>query len=246
MSRPLQLILLATVAFVAVIVVRLPASWVQSHLPKTLHCQSLEGSVWEGRCVQMSWDDGRGTALQLDAVGWTLRPLKLLGGRLGASLLLTRGTDHLSADVLGSRTQISVTNLAGNAVLNHSLVGVFPEGWQGELQAHDMSATLVDGKLRSLSGTANLNALTDASGAALGNYELQMDKATAPPFTGKLQDKGGTLDLQATVTIAEDFSWQIDGAIAGRSGAGQWTDKLQALGPADAAGRRPFSVAGTF
>jgi Type II secretion system (T2SS), protein N len=246
MSRPLQLILLAAVAFVTIIVLRLPASWLQSRLPKAVHCQSLEGSVWAGRCQQLLWDDSHGTALQLDSVGWTVRPLKLLSGRLGVALRLARGADQITADVVANRTEVSIENLAGNAKLNHALVRALPEGWQGELRAQNIAATLVNGRLRSLGGIARVDALTDASGATLGSYELQMDAVVTPPFTGKLQDKGGALALEASVTIAEDFSWQIDGSIAARAGAQQWADKLQALGAADAAGRRPFSVAGTF
>jgi hypothetical protein len=240
---------LAVVAFFAVILVQLPASWLRSLLPEKVQCRDLSGTVWQGQCSGMAWHDGRGPPLSVDTLEWALKPWPLFRGRLHAAVTIVRGSAHADANVAASASgAFAITGLQGSAHLDHALLAAFPSGWQGELTAQDISVTLDNNRLLALTGVALVNNLTDSAGNEVGSYRLQIAQSVQQaPYLGQLRDVGGPLDLTATVSVAPDFSWQIDGTIAARGEANpQLAEKLQLLGVADAAGRRPFSVAGTF
>src|SRR5579863_8773480 len=84
MKRTLTVIVLVIVAFAAIVLARLPASWL---LPtgSDFNCVSVEGSLWSGYCGGLTV---QGT--QLGDLTWQLRPSRLLLGKLAAHIDLER------------------------------------------------------------------------------------------------------------------------------------------------------------
>jgi hypothetical protein len=83
---------LAVVAFVAIVVARLPASWVVPAPPSAVSCATVDGSIWSGTCG--------GLILQGRALGdlaWDVHALRLLTGKLSANIVLTRPTARSAA-----------------------------------------------------------------------------------------------------------------------------------------------------
>jgi hypothetical protein len=101
--------------------------------------------------------------------------------------------------------------------------------------------------LLALRGRGQVQDFTDGRGSRYGNYELDFPPQTAAPFSGRLRDQGGPIDLAAQVTIAANLDWEVNGTIAPRGPpSAQLTSMLQTLGGVDAKGRSPLSVAGSF
>src|SRR5487761_813801 len=80
MKRTLTVIVLGVVAFAAIVLARLPASWL---LPtsRNFSCASVEGSLWSGYCSGLTVN---GAAL--GDLTWQLRPSRLLLGKVAAHI----------------------------------------------------------------------------------------------------------------------------------------------------------------
>src|SRR5437879_13326713 len=76
----------AVLAFAAIVLARLPASWVIASPPAPNSCAAVEGSLWSGTCS--------GLTVRRTPVGdltWQLHPVRLLAGTLPAHVAVTRG-----------------------------------------------------------------------------------------------------------------------------------------------------------
>jgi hypothetical protein len=89
--------------------------------------------------------------------------------------------------------------------------------------------------------------LRDERGRAMGNYHVSFPPSIAPPYTGRLADLGGPLEIAGTLQLSADRRWSLEGTVRPRAEAdAAITRYLQFLGAADAAGRYPLSLTGTF
>jgi general secretion pathway protein N len=238
---------LGVLAFVAALVAVLPVRWLSFLLPDQLHCGSLQGSLWNGSCNEVSLRDGSGPPLTLQTLRWKLHPAALLRLTISADVSAKQQLGQLQASLSMHRERISLEHLSASGTLDHSLLPVLPVGWSGRLEARDVTLVLDADKLLTLRGAASLHELNDGRGVPYGNYVLEFPPQPNAPFAGQLRDQGGPLDLAARVTVNGDRSWQVDGTITARSGAPVAVqERLRALGTMDAAGKYPLSAAGTF
>jgi general secretion pathway protein N len=236
--------LLCAVVFAIIVVVRLPVDWV---IPgaATRSCSSIEGSLWSGSCT--------GLVLNGTPVGdvtWRLEPLHLLLGRLAARINLTRGAASASADVeVGVGGALTARHVLADFPLDGGLLPGIPRGLHGHAHVDLPFAQVRHGILTQLEGRIEARDLEDRSGAdtPLGSYVLTFPPGASGQPTGRLRDIDGPLALEGTLRITPQPGFMLDGMIAPRRGAPpELVNNIRFLGSPDAAGRRPFSMAGTF
>jgi len=239
------IIVAAVVAFGAILIARLPASWVIPTSPKAAAgCASLEGSLWSGACG--------GLVLERQSIGdvsWELEPLRLLSGRLAAHVLLTRGASHASADVeLGFGGRVSARNVHSDLTLDPKVLPGLPDTLHGTARVDLAEVELARGALTQLKGRIEAHDLEDRSGnvTPLGSYVVSFPGGAGEPV-GELRDLGGPLSVQGTVKLTRAGGYEVQGLLTPRAGASpELLSNLRLLGSPDAAGRRPFGWSGTF
>jgi len=231
--------------FVLTLLVRLPLGWCVGLLPAALNCVGASGTVWSGRCASV----GR-APLQLQEVGWRLEPWLLLAGRLGALVHSDDPRAPLDAELrFGPGGRIELRDVKGSVALEAGLLPLFPENWGGTLQLDVARAGLRGGSLQDIAGVLRVAGLrTRRGGSDLGNYELRFAGADADGnIEGALRDTGGPLEVAGRLRLGRDGSYELGGTARARPGApADLAAALEALGAADASGRRSFSLAGSF
>ena len=240
-------IILAAIGFALMLVVRLPARWIRPLLPHDLHCQQLDGSAWSGSCAGLN---AGGSAL--GDLSWELHPLQLLRGRLDLQLDLTNQGNYLRGDVaLGFGGALHGRDVSLDFPLTSQLVSSLPAGAHARLQGK-LARIEWSGKFFSvLQGELDIQDLVGSQGMAFGNYQAVFAAEDAGGGAGMpkgvVRDSGGALELNATLQLNHDPGYVLQGQVAARPSASpELADAIKYLGSADAAGRRPFSLAGTF
>jgi len=240
--------LLFALTFLLVLVFHLPLRWALPLLPRALQCQGGEGSLWSGHCASLSWRNA-GVAMPLGDVSWSMRPARLLRARLAFDVHLQRGGSQARALAQLGFGTLELLELTAHGPLDPALVKGFPPGWTGEIDVAGARVRLEGGKLTALDGTFVARNLVSQvpRPTTWGSYQLHIPLreggALAP---GELKDLDGPLQLRATLKLAPDFSWQLEGGVATRPGADPGlAQQLQYLGAPNAQGLRPFSLAGS-
>jgi hypothetical protein len=243
----LRLALLGFAAFGLALLFVFPVRWITGVLPSTPQCARWYGSIWQGGCERLSIATTP-QPLLIDSLHWKVHPAALLKARLQLTAEANlKGTAVSGVVTLGTGGYRAVQALAFSGVLDNSLLSALPAGWRGNVHAQDLVSQMRGNELLGLSGTVTVRELKDRNGVLYGDFKLDMPVRDTPPFKGTLRSLGGMLDINATVTIAGDMSWQLDGVVAaGASAPPSLLNTLQMLGPADAGGRRPISAAGTL
>ncbi|HEV2284790.1 MAG TPA: type II secretion system protein N [Steroidobacteraceae bacterium] len=243
MRQPLRIALLATCAFLVILLARLPASWV---VPRsgTLACGSVEGSVWSGACggltlARAPWGD----------LTWDIAPLRLLTGTLAAHVLLRNGPVTASADLArGLGGSLEARNLVADLALDPRKLPHMPPQLRGTLHTDLALVRLARGAIVELKGRIEARDLTRRTGhvTQLGSYALSFAGGAGAPL-GTLVDLGGPLAVSGTLRLTSQPGYVLEGQVAPRASASpELLGDLQFLGSPDAAGRRSFSVAGTL
>jgi hypothetical protein len=232
-------VILAVIGFALVLIVRFPARWLGPLLPHAIHCQQLDGSVWSGTCSGLT--NGVGA---LGDLSWDLQALQLLRARLELRLDLTNQGSYLRGFVAwGFGGGFHGRDVSLDLPLTSALISSLPAGaharLQGKLQQINWNGKYLD----ELQGELNILDLFGSQGQAFGSYQAQFSSAAS----GVVHDTGGPLALDATLQLTHDPGYLLQGHIAARPSASpELADQLKYLGTADAAGRRPFSLSGTF
>jgi hypothetical protein len=240
------LIVAVVLVFVGTLVTRLPASWLMPLLPSQVQCANPEGSLWSGRCSEL-------TVLQFHAgdTSWQLAPLPLLTGRVVLQIA-TAGPDlnGTGAVSVGSGGNIDAHDIKADFALAAMHLPL-PAGWSGRATLNLQHAQLVKLQLQSLAGTLQvLDLRQDRPELPLGDYELSFPEQGANNgggFIGQLRDLQGPLSVNATLGVKPDLAWQIDGLVGAR---GELPDDLrqvlQLMGEPDGSGRYSLSASGTL
>jgi hypothetical protein len=240
---------LAVALFALIVLARLPAGLVSTLLAPTLLCESPSGTIWGGSCSVL-----RSDALTLSDVHWTTHPAGLLRGRLIVDLASQdpRAVGHtrLTAHING---ELEFEGLEARLPLQDGL-SLFPPGWSGWLELAIERASVRHEQLTALRGHARLLQLQSAQlQAALGSFELDVAgpagdaSGGTQPIVGALHDIEGPLSLQGQAQLTSDGAYELSGVLTPRSGASaDLQQALQLLGPPDAQGHYPFTLAGTF
>jgi general secretion pathway protein N len=240
---------LAIAIFAITVLSQLPAAVLPWLLPATINCETPSGTLWEGACAQL-----HSGAWELTDVHWTLHPAALLRAQLSADLLSTdpratgqtRATLHLNGLLELERLDARVPLQGGASML--------PSGWSGLLELNVERASLRGGRLNALQGRIVLRQLhSEQPTADLGSFELDVPAPAAEssgpstPIVGQLRDLEGPLSVQGQLRLSSEGAYELSGTLAPRGDASpDLRQALQLLGPPDAQGRYPLSLAGTL
>ena len=243
MPRPFWIALLAAAAFAVILLSRLPASWI---VPRsgTIACTSADGSLWSGSCSGLTLE-----RLPFGDLTWDVAPWRLLTGTLAAHVVLAHGPVTGSADVAcGLGGNVSLQNLIADLQLDPRQIPHLPPQLRGSVHTDLSLVRLTHGRIAELKGRIEAHDLSQRTGhvTPLGNYALAFPGGGIEPV-GTLTDLGGPLAVQGTLRLTDPPGYVLEGQVAPRADAApELVSTLQFLGSPDAAGRRPFSIAGTF
>jgi len=271
----IRLIVLGVVAFLAFVLVTLPASVITGRLERFgVQTEEVQGSVWNGTAAMLRY---RGTPL--GQLQWQVHPLSLFGGRLrlDAHLLQSESQSLRSALSLAPGGRMRFENLQGTFPL--SLLSTFgvAGSWSGSARLNFTELTLLDGWPAEASGTLELHDLQAptakrqslggfratfpasaaqsaaaaglASGAGGAGQDSQVSSSTGNPseLVGALNSLEGPLDLAGVLKLSRNRGYVVEGRVAAKPGAPQdMAQMIEYFGTPDAQGRRPFSLAGTL
>lgn len=252
MRRGIWITVFAVVAFAAIVIARLPASWVVPAPPAPVSCAAVDGSIWSGSCTGLT---AEGSAI--GDMTWNVHALKLLTGKLSANVVLTRSTGTLHGDVdVGLDKSITVHNVQAAFPLDRDVMSLLPRGLRtlhGTANADITSARFVNNALSQVQGRLEIHDLEDHDKdgvTPLGSYALTFPGGTTGGGdpTGQLRDLGGPLAVEGTVKLTQNPpGFDVQGYVTPRADAAPGlVNQLQYLGSADAQGRRQFGSTVTF
>ncbi len=244
MKRGVWIALLAALAFAAILLARMPAAWVVPASGAWGSCASVEGSLWAGVCAGL-----RVQGTPLGDLTWQLHPLRLLTAKLVAHIAVARGASALTAEVeLGLGGRVTLRHVLADVALDPAVIPDLPASLHGRAHLDLALAEIEHGVITQLEGRIEAHDLEDRTGmpTPLGSYVLTFPGGGGEP-TGKLRDLDGPLAVEGTLRLTRQPGYELEGLVAPRSGAApEIVNSVRFLGPPDAAGRRPFSVEGTF
>jgi len=244
-KRGVWIALLAAVAFVAIVIARMPAAWFVPTGRGALSCSGVDGSLWSGTCTDLTV-----SGTPVGDVGWELHPLRLLAGKLAAHVNVARGAASARADVeLGFGERLTARNVVADLPLDPRIIPGVPPTLHGRAHVELALAQLERGAIRQLQGRIEAHDLEDRSGAntPLGSYVVTFPGGSGEQV-GKLRDLDGPLALEGTLRLTQSPpGFELEGLIAPRRGAPpEIVNNIRFFGSPDASGRRPFSLSGTF
>jgi len=236
---------LAVVAFVAIVIARLPASWVIPSSSGAFSCGAVDGSIWNGSCS--------GLVAQGAPVGdltWDIHVLPLFTAKLSANVVLNRPTGSVSGDLaIGFDKTLSLSNVQAALPLDRDLMSSVAPGMratQGSLQANiDQARISKNNIVTDLKGTIEVHDLVthDPEATAWGSYRVSFPGGTSPP-AGDVKDLGGgPLGVEGHVVMLQDKPGvNLDLFLTTHPNTPQaLLDNLQFLAP-DAQGRRELQT----
>jgi general secretion pathway protein N len=246
MKRTLTVIVLVIVAFAAIVLARLPASWLLPRGGPTLSCASVEGSLWSGYCGGL-----KAHGVALGDLTWQLHPARLLLGRAAAHIDIEHPpATSAQADVqIGLGGTVEADNVTASLPLDPTLLPGVPSTLTGTLHLDLAHARITrKGVISNLEGRIEASDLIDRSGyvTPLGSFAVTFPGGTAEP-TGEVQDMGGPLAVQGQLHLTPQPGYELSGYVTPRQSATPaLLNAIQFLGSPDAQGRRPFALSGTY
>jgi general secretion pathway protein N len=247
MKRGIWITLLAIVAFAAILIARLPVTWVAGFIPKNVSCAELGGTVWDGSCMGAVVQNVR-----LDSVSWELRPWALFGRKLAGYIEVTRGANYVRGDIEAkSGGTLTARNLQADMPLDPTLIPQLPRSLTGLVRANLASLHVENGAITAIQGLVEAHDLVQGTGAqrlVLGDYSLTFPAADpSKEPVGQLHSLSGPLQVEGTLRLTREPGFVLEGLVAaGPEASPQLVKELSYLGSPDAQGRRPFSMAATF
>jgi general secretion pathway protein N len=253
------LLALGVLALLVFALATLPAGVAAGPLRKAgIEARTFGGSLWSGRAAALSW---RGAAVG-DAE-WKIAPVRLLTGRIAGHARLTRADGSIETDfdlsLTGRDVKLRMARLAlPLAALNALPLGM-PKGWQGRVTGQFDAIDLQQGWPTTLQGSLDLDELVapPPRNAPVGSFHAVFPAARPKPslsvpqdpsnLTAQVKDKDGPFSVDAQLTLSRTRNFAFEGTLAPRGPVPPAMERsLQLLGPADATGRRQFSVGGTL
>lgn len=253
------LVALGVLALLAFALVTLPAAVLSGPLGKAgVAATAFEGSIWRGTARGLSW---RGAPVG-DLV-WSLAPLRLLNARLAGHAHLVRpdGSFETDLDVAFSGEDIRLDDVRVALPLEalDALPLGLPKGWRGRASGAFDQIHLQGRWPVAVRGVLDLDGLIapPPRNVAVGSFHAvfphpQPQQSLSVPadpgnLTAQVTDKQGPFEVNAQLTVSPARNFSLEGAVAPRGPVPPAMERsLQLLGPADASGRRQFSVGGTL
>jgi general secretion pathway protein N len=246
LKRTITVIVLVIVAFAAIVLARLPASWLLPNGGANVSCASVDGSIWSGYCSGLTV---RGTAL--GDLTWQLRPARLLVGRVAAHIDLEHppATSARGDIEVGLSGTVVAHNLTASLPLDPTVLPAVPPTLSGTVHVDLALATVTKkGVVTALQGTIEADNLVDHSGyiTPLGSYSVTFPEGGSQP-TGNVQDTAGPLAVAGTLVLTPQPGYDLSAYVTPRANATQpLVNAIQFLGSPDAQGRRQFAMSGTY
>ena len=244
MRRGILITALAVVAFVIIVIARLPASWVAPAPPAPFSCGAVDGSIWNGSCS--------GFVAQGAPIGdltWDVHVLRLFTGKLSANVILNRPAGSISGDFdVGLDKSLTARNVQAALPLDRDFLALLPPGLrtlQGSIQANIDHAHITKNNIvTDMKGTLEVHDLVSHDGdvTPFGSYQLTFPGGTTPP-AGELKDLGGPLGVEGHVVMMQDKpGFNLDLFMTPRPNTPpSLMNQLQFLAP-DAQGRRELQT----
>ncbi|MCC5869696.1 MAG: type II secretion system protein N [Gammaproteobacteria bacterium] len=243
-QRVWQLAGVGLAVYLVVLIATVPAAFVwRLAAPADATAAGIEGTAWRG---------GASTAViagtRLTGLRWSLQPLELLRARLGLRFD-TRLDDgfargRLAVSPGGQRIWLHDTQAA--LALQPLATAAGYRGVAGQLSIALDELVIVDEwpeRLQARIGIGQL-VISDLGRDSLGDFALDL-AASDGRVRGELADRGGPVEVRATLRLEPDRSYELEGLVQPRPQATQGLREIiEMLGPADAAGMRSFGVAG--
>lgn len=243
MRRGLWITVLAVVAFAAIVIARLPATWIIPAPPSPVTCADVDGSIWSGTCSGLTV---QGTPL--GDMTWSVHALRLLTGKLSVNILLTHPARSLSGDFdVGLDKSVTAHNVQANIPFDETIKALVPplRSLSGSANANIVYARYVKDIVKQIQGHIEVHDLEDhdRNGVTpVGSYSVTFPGGGNGDPTGELRDIGGPLAVQGTLRIMQDQPGvEVQGYVTPRADAApDLRHQLEYLGSPDAQGRRQF------
>jgi len=195
-------------AFVALFPARVAYNW---FAPPTVQVSGLQGSIWSGSAAEAS-----AAGLYLRDLKWRLRPLRLVTGKLAASVAASPSSGFLEADVaVGPGGSISLSNVNGSLPLSDLASIARIPGLAGSASIQFDELRVRDGLPVAAKGTlaiANLVApMVDP--ASIGGYRAEFF-TDENAVIASIEDVDGVFDVAGSLTISADRNYQFLGKVA--------------------------------
>jgi general secretion pathway protein N len=248
MRRTSTLIAAGIAAFLAFLVVLLPASLLLRFMPPDVAIHGLTGTVWRGEAAVIAF---RGEPL--GSLRWSSRPWRLPLLELDYRVELRPPGGELRMNVaLERERRVELSEIQGTVPIAAFTGLVGPAGWTGTLEPDIARVVIVSGLVRAASGVIIARNLTAPGVRAMniGSFELTLGEGAVggESISGRLRDLGtGPMQVRATIELKPDRSYLVSGEVAAGPDAGNAVLRtLSFLGPPDSQGRRPFAIEGTL
>jgi hypothetical protein len=249
-TRHRKWVVIGIVFYLLFLLVTLPARVLMDQLAKHgIRVNASSGSVWHGRVTAV-----QAGVLNLGNVEWRVRILPLLTGKLAADVNLQQDTGFAQGRVsIGLSGKLQLTELSASLPLQ-SIVGNggLPGGWIGTTHAKFDELILADNWPVAARGTLDVIDLTGPAQQPnnIGAYRLSFPAkgGDATMVTGDLQDlDGAAISVTGQLKLTAGRNYLLETQVAARANApANIASGMQYLGAADAQGRRPFSLSGSF
>ena len=253
------LVALGIFALLAFALVTMPAAVLSRFAGRAgLSAAAYGGSVWSGTAETVTW---RGAPL--GDLRWRLAPLELVRGRVAGHVTLSRADGAVNTNFSASFTGDDVR--LQNATFDLPLAALdalplgMPKGWRGRASGALADLRVTERVPVVVSGALDLDGLVapPPRDAPVGSFHAVFPHPRPQPslsvpkdpanVTAQVTDKDGPFSVDAQLTVSPTRNFALEGTLAPRSSVPPALQRsLQLLGPADAAGRRQFSVGGTL
>lgn len=232
--------------FVGVGIATLPASLIVSRLPPQITLEGVGGSIWSGSATRVAYH-----GVPVGSLTWRSRPAALFTGRLAYDVDVQR-TDGFVRGAIAMTLGGAVT--AEDVQLSLPLTALNPaagaNAWRGDLEGTVQRARLENGWPVDLVAELGMLRIRPPQGTMeVGNFAIAFDAGASTPerLVGRVRDTAAPLVVRAQLIVGRDRAYTLEGEVAPRAGAPRAiTDSIAFLGPADAMGRRAFTITGTF
>lgn len=247
MPSPRVAIVAGLAGFLLALIATWPLRWALAVAPDGVECAVPAGSLWRGQCAALRV----GNQL-FGSVRWDIHALQLLRGRFGGDVSVEQpGIVARGVAYAGATGALTLLDVKADLQLGLGSVERLAPQLRGAVTLDLGRVLLRDGWVRDLAGTVSANGLRQLAPQPmdLGSFLITFD---APPaadgrVVGRLQDRGGPLDVQGTLALLADPGYELTGSVAARPDAPpQIAEQIRFLGSPDASGRRAFSQSETF
>jgi general secretion pathway protein N len=247
-----SLLALGLGAYLAFTLSSFPAGTAYAWLaPQGVNLTGLEGTLWSGRAAAGTVGD-----LALRDIRWTLRPLRLLLGRLAATVEARLSDGFVSANVSASPSSVALSDVRASTSLA-TLRGMLPlSGVRGDASVSLDELELAGGAVTKVLGELRLAKLEVApfvpTGSRellpIGNYTVSFIEAQNAGVNATFVDSGGPLEVTGTLELDAARAYTLDGFIKPRPDASQTLVDGLAIVTAepDAEGRRRLTLTGSL